>query len=142
MSECAVMCIWKSGKNCCLYASCVVVQACHLPCMQGVQLNVGDTIKTVYVTLIAVSGDNIGSQFLGKFKQLASAMRQCRWCMATKDDVNTKVRISISIHTYIYVYWLIYAKVHGCLLACILIIKGKQHYIGTHCIYPVLQQQA
>ena len=61
------------------------------------------TIKTVYVTLIAVSGDNIGSQLFGEFKQLASAMRQCRWCMATKDDVNTKVYIYPSIH--IYIYW-------------------------------------
>ena len=98
--------------------------------MQGVQLNVGD----------------IGSQLLGEFKQLASAMRQCRWCMATKDDVNTKVYIYPFIHIYIYIYiyiGLIYAKVHACLLGCILIIKGKQHYIGTHChIYPVLQQQA
>ena len=103
--------------------------------MQGVQLNVGDTIKTVYGTLIAVSGDNIGSQLLGGFKQLASAMRQCRWCMATKDDVNTKVYIHSYIYTYIYIYIykLIYAKVHGCLLACIPINKGKQHYIGTHC---------
>ena len=71
--------------------------------MQGVQLNVGDTIKTVYGALIAVSGDNIGSQLLGEFKQLASAMRQCRWCMATKDDVNTKVYIYSSIHIYRYI---------------------------------------
>ena len=63
----------------------------HVTCVQGVQLTIRGTTKTVYGTLVAVCGDNLGSQLLGGYKQLASSIRKCRYCMATKSDINTKV---------------------------------------------------
>ena len=61
--------------------------------MQGMLLNVGGKNIVVHGTLLVISGDNIGSQAIGGFVQLATATRQCRYCMATKEDVNTKVNI-------------------------------------------------
>ncbi len=44
-------------------------------------------------TVILVPGDNLASQYLGGYKSLASALRKCRHCMATSEDMQTKVRI-------------------------------------------------
>ena len=42
-------------------------------------------------TLINVSADNPAACTIGGFKQLHSAFRKCRYCMATGSDVQTKV---------------------------------------------------
>lgn len=59
--------------------------------MQGMLMTVGGKTITVYGTLLVVSGDNLGSQAVGGFMQLGTAIRQCRYCMANKEDINTKV---------------------------------------------------
>ena len=42
-------------------------------------------------TLIIGSADNLSSQLLGGYRKLASALRKCRFCMAVKSDMETKV---------------------------------------------------
>ena len=41
--------------------------------------------------MVAVSADNLASQALGGFIGLQSAMRKCRFCMATNKDIDSKV---------------------------------------------------
>ena len=38
-----------------------------------------------------VQGDNLGSQYIGGFKSLASAHRKCRHCFAVNDEMQSKV---------------------------------------------------
>ena len=45
-----------------------------------------------YGTITIVSADNLASQLVGGYKQLGSALRKCRFCMATDEEVQTKVR--------------------------------------------------
>lgn len=39
-----------------------------------------------------VSGDNLASHYLGGFKAPSGALRKCRHCMATANDMETKVK--------------------------------------------------
>lgn len=47
--------------------------------------------RVVYGTLAVVSADNLGSLALGGFKESCSAMKMCRHCMASKEDIQIKV---------------------------------------------------
>ena len=51
---------------------------------EGVEFNLGDPPQkyTFRGTLTLVSGDNLASNFIGGYKQLSSALRKCRFCMA------------------------------------------------------------
>ena len=40
-----------------------------------------------------VSVDNIASQLIGGYKALNAAFRKCRYCMATDEQMQTKVSI-------------------------------------------------
>lgn len=42
-------------------------------------------------TITLVAGDNLGSQYIGGYKQLASALRKWCYCMAVSDDMQQKV---------------------------------------------------
>lgn len=42
-------------------------------------------------TIAFVSGDNLGSQLVGGFKEGAGARLKCRHCMGTATDIQTKV---------------------------------------------------
>ena len=47
-----------------------------------------DVLPTpIYGTITLVSGDNLGSCFLGGFKAPSQALRKCRHCMATSEDI-------------------------------------------------------
>ena len=48
-------------------------------------------------TLAIVVGDNLGSQYIGGYKQLASALRKCRYCMAIAEDMSQKVSKIVTI---------------------------------------------
>ena len=61
------------------------------------------TPTTIFGTLVCVSADNLASQLIGGYKQLASATRKCRFCMATKQDVQEKVNIYVYIYICIYI---------------------------------------
>jgi len=52
----------------------------------------GKQLYTFRGTLALVVGDNLGSQYIGGYKQLASALRKCRYCMAVAEDMSQKVR--------------------------------------------------
>ena len=53
-------------------------------CYESIEYNLKGTI-------VLVPGDNLASQFLGGYKALNSALRKCRHCMATMDDMKSKV---------------------------------------------------
>lgn len=42
-------------------------------------------------TIALVPGDNLASQYLGGYKALNAALRKCRQCMATVEDMTTEV---------------------------------------------------
>ena len=52
-------------------------------------------------TLVNVSADNPAACVLGGFKQLHSAFRKCRFCMATDEDVQSKVQTYYNIVMYL-----------------------------------------
>ena len=54
-------------------------------------MTIGGSSRTIYGTLTFVLADNLASQMIGGYKQLASAIRKCRYCMATDDEVQTIV---------------------------------------------------
>ena len=58
---------------------------------KGVEFCVNGRQKTLYGTLAVVSADNLGSLLLGGFKESCTALRMCRYCMATKEESNTQV---------------------------------------------------
>ena len=41
-----------------------------------------------------VPGDNLASHFLGGYKAPSGALRKCRFCMTTYDEMNLKVSIT------------------------------------------------
>lgn len=58
---------------------------------EGVVFQLNTTSHTFRGTLTLVTGDNLGSQFVGGYKQLASALRKCCYCMAVAEDMQQKV---------------------------------------------------
>ena len=60
-------------------------------------------IGTFRGTLTLVVGDNLGSQYIGGYKQLSSALRKCRFCMTVSDDMQQKVRTHIGKMILMYV---------------------------------------
>ena len=63
---------------------------------------VNDHSEKWYGTITIVSADNLASQMIGGYKQLASALRKCRFCMATDEEVQNKVRTTInSLNIYL-----------------------------------------
>ena len=58
---------------------------------QGIQLTVDGVAKTFHRSLSVVSADNLASQELGGYKALNAALRKCRCCMITDEDMQIKV---------------------------------------------------
>ena len=58
---------------------------------EGVDFQLGITLKRFRGTITLVAGDNLGSQFIGGYKQLGSVLRKCRYCMVVSDDMQQKV---------------------------------------------------
>lgn len=46
-------------------------------------------------TIAFISGDNLGSQLIGGFKEGAGARLKCRHCMGSTPDIRTKVSLKI-----------------------------------------------
>lgn len=57
----------------------------------GVTFIVEGESKQLRGTLTVVSADNPAAQLVGGYKQLHSATRKCRDCLAMNDDMQTKV---------------------------------------------------
>ena len=51
--------------------------------------NIQGEIRSLRGTLALVCADNPAAHLLGGFKSLTSALRRCRVCLATNDDVAT-----------------------------------------------------
>ena len=49
-------------------------------------------------TVASFIGDNLGSQLVGGFKEGGRALRPCRVCMATSEDIQQKVYMTSIIH--------------------------------------------
>ena len=56
-------------------------------------VNIGDEVFRG--TLTVVSADNLASQLIGGYKALNSAFRKCRYCMATDEQMQSKVSTSV-----------------------------------------------
>lgn len=61
----------------------------------GVTFNIRGKSYTLRGSLALVAGDNLASHFLGGYKSLSSALRKCRHCMATADNMATEVHVHI-----------------------------------------------
>ena len=48
---------------------------------------VGDVQKSILSTIFVVTGNNLGSHYIGGFLESFSGFRICRFCMATKDQI-------------------------------------------------------
>ena len=59
----------------------------------------------MFGTLAATSADNLGNCALGGFKEGSTAYRGCRQCMATEDELKTKVCL-FHFNMVCYVYML------------------------------------
>ena len=59
--------------------------------VSGVEFHLGTDTYTFRGTLTLVAGDNQGSHYIGGYKQLSSALRKCRYCMAVAEDMAEKV---------------------------------------------------
>ena len=55
--------------------------------------------QKLYGTVAAIAADNLASNALGGFKEGSTAHRGCRQCMATPDDISTKVRLKDLCYT-------------------------------------------
>ena len=49
-------------------------------------------------TIAYSSGDNLGSQLLGGFKEGSQARRKCKECMGLAEKIQTKVKFKLDIH--------------------------------------------
>ena len=61
-------------------------------------VDIGD--KLYRGTLTLVSADNLASQLIGGYKALNSAFRKCRYCMATDEQMQSKVSIHVFILSF------------------------------------------
>ena len=59
-----------------------------------------------------VSADNLGSLLLGGFKESCTAIRMCRFCMATKEDTQKKVCLSTFIKL-LYILYCIFSSMRS-----------------------------
>ena len=68
----------------------------------GVTFNIHGKLYIFRGSLALVAVDNLASHFLGGYKSLSSALRKCRHCMATADNMATEVQCTYS---YIHSNW-------------------------------------
>ena len=70
--------------------------------------------------MVAVSADNLASQAIGGFIGLHSAIRKCRFCMATNEDINSKVKLLYTIKVMLQITYIriIIIKIN-CMHACL-----------------------
>ena len=53
---------------------------------------IGESVQVYRGSLLLMSGDTLGSNFLGSFKEgVGGALRVCRHCMGTHDEIKCKV---------------------------------------------------
>lgn len=65
---------------------------------EGVTFSIEGARRNLRGTLVIGSADNPAAQLMGGYKQLHSAVRKCRDCLAVYDDIQTKVHTIIDIY--------------------------------------------
>ena len=58
---------------------------------EGVKFATADGVRHFHGSLSICSGDNPALYEIGGFKNLTGALRKCRFCMTTKEDMNSMV---------------------------------------------------
>ena len=108
----------------------------------GVDLNINGRLINFHGTITIVSADNLASWNLGGYKNLASATRKCRFCMAaakhmhSKDFISTHVK---SFHTYLGTYCIVHLL--RCLLYqsfCVLLYSFLQMILNLETVTLIL----
>lgn len=64
--------------------------------LQGFTFSTSGGCVTLYGSLVSVSGDNLGSHAIGGFKGSCTALRPCRHCMVTYNEIKDKVDKSVT----------------------------------------------
>lgn len=88
----------------------------HLLQDAGVEFDTADGLLHLRGTLSVCSADNPASYELGGFKNLTGALRKCRFCLATAEDMSSMVNMP----NYVLVYNVFFLVLH--LLLLILIV--------------------
>lgn len=61
-------------------------------------------LMKVYGSIATFTADNLGSHALGGFKEGGSALRPCRHCLITHDDLSNKVTFQYSVSVDVHVH--------------------------------------
>lgn len=89
------------------------------------EFNLGNPSRTYSFcgTITLTCGDNLASYFLGGYKQLSSAFRKCRFCLAVSNDMQVKVYMYVNeliyVHVKLYIYKCSCLCNHTCACACV-----------------------
>lgn len=83
------------------------------------ELKIDGQTRQCHGTLVNVSADNPAACLIGGFKQLHSALRKCRHCLAVDDDIQRKVitctKTYVYVHTYCCVHTVMLGFSYGCM---------------------------
>ena len=79
-------------------------------------------------TVTLVSGDNLGSHFIGGYKQLSSAHRKCRFCMAVDTCIGEHVSVKPCLHV-LYMYMQVKYTCHIILLQVQMYVLSMYMYL-------------
>lgn len=63
---------------------------------QGLNFMTPEGELTLHGTLVTVAADNLGSHCIGGFKGSCIALRPCRHCMISYDEIKEKVTIFLA----------------------------------------------
>jgi len=69
--------------------------------LKGFTFSTCEGVVTLHGSLVSVSGDNLGSHAVGGFKGSCTALRPCRHCMVTYNEMKDKVDKSIISTMYV-----------------------------------------
>ncbi|XP_046852978.1 uncharacterized protein LOC124446190 [Xenia sp. Carnegie-2017] len=84
----------------------------------GVQLNIGQSIRSFEGTLSLVLADNLGSNGIRGFMESFSAKRPCRFCMGILDEFQTKFteeEFTMRSFLFLFLFFFIFLNLHGLL---------------------------
>ena len=62
---------------------------------KGVEFMINGELKVMFRTVAVISADNLGSLFLGGFKESCSAYWMCWHCLCTKEEFSDQVWYTI-----------------------------------------------
>ena len=63
----------------------------YISMQSGINITMDGVSHCFRGTVTLVSGDNLGSHYIGGFKSPSGALRKCRHCMATSEDMSSEV---------------------------------------------------